>query len=174
MANCALTQDFILDCRNGIGGLKVIYLIELANVVSVTDSSGTLTAITKATGKIFRKYQLELDTSTIEEDGVGSRTNGTFFVNQTGTIILNNQSASIRNEVLLLSRNRIGLVAIDFNGNAQYYGREQGLMVTAAKAVKGTAWGDRNGYSLTLVGMEREYAPFIDATTQLTLQTPGT
>jgi hypothetical protein len=47
----------------GTGGTKEVWLIELNNVTSVTESSGTLTAITKASGAIFRKYQLVLETA---------------------------------------------------------------------------------------------------------------
>jgi len=167
---CALTQDFNLDCRDNIGGLKVIYLIELGNITNITESSGTITAITKATGKIFRKYQLELDTSTFEEDLTGNRQNGTLYVTQTGTIILNKQQASVRNELLLIGKNRLVAVAIDNNGVGKLYGRIQGLMLTTAKAATGTAWGDRNGYTLTLVGNEVDLAPFVDSSTQATLQ----
>jgi len=170
---CALTQDFNLDCRDSVGGLKVLYLIELGNITSYTESSGTLTAITKATGKIFRKYQLELDTSTFEEDLTGNRQNGTLYVTQTGTVILNKQQVSVRNELLLLGKNRLVAVGIDNNGFARLYGRTQGLMLTTGKATLGTAWGDRNGYTLTLVAQEPELAPYVDSATQATLQTPG-
>jgi len=173
MATCALSQDFNLDCRDQVGGLKTVYLIELGNISSITESSGTITAITKATGKVFRKYQLELDTSTIEEDGKGNRQNGTFYVEQKGTIVLNKQQTSVRNELLVLAKSRLVVVGIDNVGNAQLYGRVNGLMLITGKAAKGTSWGDRNGYTLSLDGTEVEYAPFLDSATQATLQTPG-
>ena len=170
---CALTQDFILDCRDSVGGLKVLYLIELGNITSVTESSGTLTNITKATGKIFRKYQLELDTSTFEEDLTGNRQNGTLYVKQTGTIILNKQQVSVRNELLLLGKNRLVAVGVDNNGLQKIYGLTQGLMLNTAKATLGTNWGDRNGYTLALESQEPTMAQFVSDTVLATLQTPG-
>lgn len=173
MAACALTQDFNLDCRDGVGGVKEIYIIETGNVTSVTESSGTLTAITKATGKKFRKYQLEVDTATFEEDLTGNRQNGTLYATQTGTVVLNKQQVSVRNEILLLGKNRLSIVVVDNNGAAKYYGRVQGMMLKTGKATVGTAWGDRNGYTLSLEGMETELAPFVDSATVATLQTAG-
>ena len=170
---CALTQDFNLDCRDSVGGLKVLYLIEKGNISNITESSGTVTAITKVTGKIFRKYELELDTSTFEEDLTGNRQNGTLYVTQTGTIILNKQQVSVRNELLLLGKNRLVAVGIDNNGYARLYGRTQGLMLTTGKGALGTAWGDRNGFTMTLVSNEIDLAPYVDSATQATLQTPG-
>lgn len=55
---CALTQDLTLDCRDSVGGLKEVYVIELGNVSTMTVTSGVVTALTKATGKKFRKYSL--------------------------------------------------------------------------------------------------------------------
>ena len=170
MAACALTQDFNLDCRDSVGGLKVVYLIEIGNIISTVESSGTITAITKVTGKIFRKYQLELDTSTFEEDLVGNRQNGTLYVTQSGTIILNKQQASVRNELLNLGKNRLVAVVIDNNSLNKVYGLTQGLMLNSAKATLGTNWGDRNGYSLALAGHEPTLAQFVTDTVIATLQ----
>lgn len=170
---CALTQDFNLDCREGVGGLKEIYIIETGNISSYTESSGTLTAITKAIGKKFRKYQLELETSTFEEVLTGNRQNGTLFAAQTGTIVLNKQQVSVRNEIMIVGKNRLTVVAVDNNGTAKLYGRVAGVMLTTGNASTGTAWGDRSGYTLTLVGNETELAPFVDSSTVATLQTAG-
>ena len=98
--SCALTQDYSFGCDVGTGGTKECWIIELENISSVTESSGTLTAITKATGKIFRKYQLVTETANFEETIVGNRQNGTIYYDQKGTIILNKQQVSVRNEIL--------------------------------------------------------------------------
>lgn len=171
MASCALQSDYTLDCRDSVGGIKTVYFIELGNIQSITESSGTVTAITKVSGKVFRKYDLEMDTSTFEEDLQGNRQNGTLFATQTGTIILNKQQVSVRNEILLLGKNRLAAIVVDNNDIAKLYGRQRGLMVTSAKASSGTAWGDRNGYTIALSGSEKESAPFVSDSVITTLQT---
>jgi hypothetical protein len=173
MANCALTSDYLFGCDVGIGGTKEAYIIELPNISSYTESSGTLTAITKASGKIFRKYQLVLETAAFDEDIVGNRQNGTLFYSQKGTIIINKQNVAVRNEILLLAKNQLAIVVKDNNLTYRLLGREFGLMLQTGSANTGTAWGDRNGYVLNFTGNELELAPFVTDAAVATLQTPG-
>lgn len=170
---CALTQGFTLDCRDGIGGLKEVYIIEKGNVSSVTESSGTITAITKLTGKRFWKYQLVRETSSSLENIVGNEQNGTLYYDQTVTIVLNKRQASVRNEIMLLAQNFLMIVGVENNGSAFLYGREQGVQLLTGNGGTGTAWGDRNGYSLPFNGKEKELAPEVLAAVIATLQTPG-
>lgn len=170
---CALTSDYSFACDTGVGGTKECYIIELENISSVTESSGTLTAITKASGKIFRKYQLVLETAAFDETITGNRQNGTLFYAQKGTIVLNKQQVAVRNEILLLAKNNLAIVTKDNNGTYRLYGREYGLKLQSGTASTGTAWGDRNGYSLEFTGNEPELAPFVQESVIATLQTPG-
>lgn len=170
--NCALTQDYSFGCDVGVGGTKELHLIELENIDTLTESSGTLTAITKLGGKIFRKYQLVLETANFEEDITGNRQNGTLFYAQKGTIILNKQQVAVRNEIMLLAKNRLVVIIKDNNLTYRLYGREFGMMLQTGTAATGTAWGDRNGYTLNFTGSELELAPFVLDSVIATLQTP--
>lgn len=169
--SCALTQDYSFGCDIGSGGLKELYLIELGNVASITESSGTVTAITKVAGKVFRKYQLVQDTASAEEGIVGNAQNGTLFYSQKITIVINKQSVAVRNEILLLAKNRLVIVAVDNNDTQRLYGWDQGVVLNEGNAGTGTAWGDRNGYTLTFSGNQRELAQFVQASVLTTLQT---
>lgn len=169
--NCALTQDYLFGCDVGTGGTQELWLIEQANVTSLTESSGTITAITKSAGKIFRKYQLVLETAAFEETIVGNRQNGTIFYDQKGTIILNKQQVSVRNEILLLAKNLLMIIIHDNNDTYRLFGRIAGLRLESGSFATGTAWGDRNGYTLNFTGKEAEAAPFVQASVIATLQT---
>jgi hypothetical protein len=171
MANCSLTSDYSFGCDVGTGGTKEVWLIELENISTMTESSGTLTAITKLAGKIFRKYQLVLETSNFQEDIVGNRQNGTIFYDQKGTIIINKQQVALRNEILLLAKNNLVMIIHDNNDTYRLYGRLYGLRVETGTAATGTAWGDRNGYTLNFTGKEPELSPFVQASVIATLQT---
>lgn len=175
---CALTQGYNLDCREGIGGIKEVYIIELANVSSMTEVSGVVTAITKVTGKRFWKYSLVRETSNTNEDIVGSQENGTLFYTQTVNIILNKRQASVRNEIMLLAKNNLIIIAVDnaVPGQTQkawLFGKTQGLILATGNAASGTAWGDRNGYTLPFTGNEPELAPEVLSTLIANLETPG-
>jgi hypothetical protein len=169
--SCALTQDYSFGCDVGSGGLKELYLIELENIVSVVESSGTLTTITKVAGKIFRKYQLVQDTATAEETITGNLQNGTLFYAQKVTMVINKQNVAIRNEILLLAKNRLVIVTVDNNDTYRVYGWDQGLRLNEGSAATGTAWGDRNGYTLTFSGNQRQLAFFTTSGVLATLQT---
>lgn len=170
---CALTQDYNFGCDVGVGGTKECWLIELENITTFTESSGTVTAITKATGKIFRKYQLVLETANFDETITGNKANGTLFYAQAGSIIINKQQVAVRNEILLLAKNRLVIIIHDNNDTYRLFGQSFGLMLQTGSAATGTAWGDRNGYTLNFTGAELELAPFVDASVIATLQTPG-
>lgn len=169
--SCALTQDYSFGCDVGTGGVKETYVIELGNIDSITESSGVVTAITKVAGKIFRKYQLVQETALFEETITGNRQNGTLFYAQRGNVVINKQQVAVRNEILLLAKNDLVFIAKDNNDTYRLYGRLYGLKLLAGSASSGTAWGDRNGYSLEFTGNEPELAPFVDAAVIATLQT---
>lgn len=169
---CVLTQGFNLDCRDSIGGLKEVYIIEEGNVSSTTEASGIVTAITKATGTRFWKYSLIRETSNIDEVITTNEANGTVYYAQTAQIILNKRQASVRNEIMLLAKNNVCIVAVDNNGKGWLLGEEQGL-VLGGNAGSGTAWADRNGYTLTFTGNEKELAPEVSTECIATLETAG-
>jgi hypothetical protein len=170
---CALTQGFNLDCRDAVGGLKEVYIIEVGNITTLTEASGTVSVITKAAGKRFWKYSLIRETSNAEETITGSEQNGTIFYAQKVDVIVNKRQVSVRNEILLLAKNHVAIVAVDNIGNAWLYGRVNGLMLNAGSSPTGTAWGDRNGYTLTFSGNETELAPQVSSSIIASLETPG-
>jgi len=170
---CALTAGFTLDCRDSMGGLKEVYLIELANVIGFAEVSGTVTGITKATGKQFYKFEQLPQTASATEEATGSDENGTFFVTQTIELFLNKMQASVRNQIKLLAQNRLVAVAVDRNGKGFLYGQTLGLSYNAGTGGSGTAYGDRNGYGVTLSGAERENAFEVNAATIQALTTQG-
>ena len=159
---CALTTGFTLDCRDAVGGLKEVYIIELGNA-TFTELSGVITAVTNASTKKWYKYSLIRETSNAEETITGNEQNGTIFYAQKVDIIINKRQVSVRNEILLLAKNHVNVVAVDNIGNAWLFGRVNGVMLNAGTAPTGTAWGDRNGYTLTFSGNEVELAPQVSS-----------
>ncbi len=160
---CALTQGYTLDCRESLGGIKAVWLIAHANVSSVTEASGIVSAITKAAGKVFYKYELVKNTGALTETITASVENGTVFYAQEMSIVLNKLQANTRNEILLLAKNTLMAVVQDANDKYWLVGRYTGLDVTGGTAATGTAQGDRSGYTLTFSGGEKELAPEVNS-----------
>lgn len=168
---CALTQGYSLGCREGVGGVKEVYIMEIGNLSSVTEASGVVTAITKASGKRFWKYSLIRETSNFDEAITGNEQNGTIYYAQTGAIVLNVRQAATRNEILLLAKNNLAIVVVENTGKAFLYGKEFGLSLLTGNAATGTAWADRNGYTLNFTGNEKELAPEVQTSVLATLET---
>ncbi len=70
---CTLIEGISLDCRQGAGGIKKLYLTEFANVSSITSSSGSVTAITMSAGKKFWTVEVELEDAQFDENATVSQ-----------------------------------------------------------------------------------------------------
>jgi hypothetical protein len=160
---CALTQGYTLDCKDSLGGIKAMWVINHANVTAVTEASGIVSAITKAAGKVFYKYELVKNTGSLTETITSSVENGTVFYAQELSIVLNKLQANTRNEILLLAQSTLMVVVQDANDKYWLLGKLQGLDVTGGTAATGTAQGDRNGYTLTFTGGEKQLAPEVNS-----------
>lgn len=160
---CALTSGYTLDCKDSLGGIKAVWFIEHANVSSVTEASGIVTTITKGAGKVFYKYELVRNTSSLTENITASVENGTVFYAQELSVILNKMQASTRNEILLLAKNVLMAVVQDSNGKYWLLGKQNGIDITGGSSATGTAQGDRNGYTLTFTGGEPALAPEVSS-----------
>jgi len=160
---CALTQGYVLDCKDSLGGITEVLFIAKADVTATTEASGVITAITKAAGKRFYKYELVKETSSFVENINASVENGSIFYQQELTVILNKLQANTRNEILLLAQNLLLAIAKDNNGKYWYLGQTRGLDITAGSGGSGTAMGDRSGYTLTFTGKEPALAPEVSS-----------
>ena len=170
---CALTSNYVIDCKDSLGGLTEVYFMELANMTSYTEASGVITALVKATGKKFYKYELVRGTSMFVENINASVENGSVFYQQELTVILNKLQVATRNEILLLAKNRLVAVAKDNNGKYWILGITKGVDITAGSGASGTAEGDRSGYTLTFTGKEAAMAQEVGNSIALALQTAG-
>jgi hypothetical protein len=151
---CTIIEGITLDCRQGAGGIKKLYLTEFANVSSITQSSGAVTAITMASGKKFWTVEVELEDAQLNEDATVSIENGTTFYAQTLTFSVYKMTAKNRNIVRLLTQNRLMVIAQDADDVYHLLGETRAMHLTASASTTGKAMGDKNGYSITLTGKE--------------------
>lgn len=152
---CALTQGFILDCKESVGGIKSVRFVEFDNVASIAYAAGVAT-LTMVASKKFWKYAQVRETSSFTETITANVQNGTIFYQQEVTVIINKLAAATRNEILLLAKNRLMAIVEDMNGSFWLLGAKNGLDITGGNSATGTASGDRNGYTLTFQAMEAD------------------
>ena len=151
---CLLTSGYTLDCADSVGGIKKIYITELANKASITAASGIITAFTLSAGKKFFTYELQKETSNLVENITRNSVNGTTFYEQVLQFTIRKMAASLRNEIKLLAQNNVMIIVLDRNGKYWLLGENNGCEMTNSTAATGTAMGDFNGYTLNFQGME--------------------
>lgn len=155
---CNLTQGFTLDCKDSVGGIKSIHVIDWASS-GFTVSGGEVTASTVASGDVYT-YELPKGVGSMTTTTNVSTENGTVF-NQTDVVArLRKLSTSKRNELKLLAQNRVFCIVKDNNDNYWLAGYEYGCDITSMTAESGTAMGDVQGYNFTLSAIETE-APYL-------------
>lgn len=163
---CTLNHGRLEACKEQIGGLKSIFFIDYDETFTLTpggDDEITAMAFTTATN--LYKYELK-GTNSFEQTLTSSRENGTTFAEQTLTFTIKGQDAQTLKEIKLLCSGRPRVI-VETNQH-QYFlaGNEHGMDVTTSLITNGTAMGDLNGFTTTLVGQEPTYALIFDAQTQ--------
>jgi hypothetical protein len=105
---------------------------------------------------------LPVGSSNFTDTIVGSRQNGTVYYTPIVNVIYNRLSKEDQAELKLLAATKT-IVFCELNqklANGHYVitamGMVNGMELNAGTVDSGTAWGDRNGYSLTLDGQEVE------------------
>lgn len=151
---CLLTQGFVLDCKDAVGGVKSIHLVSWVTS-KFTVVSGEVTATTVVSGDVYT-YELPKGTASLNTTTNVSVENGTKFTQSDVIFKLRRLSTSKRNEMKLLAQGRCYTIVKTNNDDYFLVGREYGCDVTAMVANTGTAMGDSNGYEVTLSAIEAE------------------
>lgn len=166
MACSNLTAGFTLDCNDSNGGIDKIFIAN-GPVQSITEAAGVITAITVGGVALvpadFFEFEVPRQTSSFTETINVSQENGTVFYDQALTMVFNKMEAAKRDQILLMAQ-ATDMVVVFKDNNGKYFsvGVERGAFMTAGSSVSGTAYGDRNGYELTISGMEE--APSYEVT----------
>jgi hypothetical protein len=140
--NINLTQGFALDCKDSVGGIKSINLIDFAST-GFTVASGEVTATSVSSANVYT-YELPKGVGSMTVTTNVSADNGTVF-NQTDVVgRLRKLSTAKRNELKLLSQSRVFAIVRDNNDGYYLVGNEYGCDVTAMTSETGTATSPSN------------------------------
>jgi hypothetical protein len=170
---CAITSGYTIDCRENIGGLQAVFLAEFGSVSGVAEVSGLVTGITKVTGKRFYKFEVPRATANTSSNATASEENGSVFYTHQVVFPLNKRDSTTANVVRTLAKNKLIAVTLDMDGNYRMYGEGNGLYLASTESTSGTAAGDRNGYNITLTGIEKDDFLQVSSAVGLALETAG-
>lgn len=153
---CFATGNIELGCAASVGGVKSIIVLAGSITGATYDSDGALTGVT-GSGNTYT-FEVQKQTSSLVETFNISLENGTTFFQQDLTAVFNKIDIEKRNQLKLLTRNRqIELFVTDNNDTVYYLGNDfDGGFISAGTGETGTAFGDRNGYSVTFTTFSKE------------------
>ena len=157
-SSCFTTANICKGCRDAVGGIKQVYIVA-GCVTGVTENGDQEILTVGATGGTVYTYQVEKNTSNFVENIQASLENGVVVYNQQVNLVFLKLQQSTRNQIKLLAQNTNMKVFVETNeGSIFYLGEDFGMALSSGTAESGTAFADRNGYTLLLEGFEKEPA----------------
>lgn len=149
---CDLTRGFTLECNEGVGGVKEIFIANWINFEGgVVLTSGVITALPAE--DLFR-YQPNRNTGSVTVVPTPSLENGTLYYVQTVELTLGKLAADKKTELENLSKAKVIVFVRLYDDQIMCVGRTDGAFLTAGTYQSGKAKGDLNGYQLTLTAEE--------------------
>lgn len=158
LTDCAILSGYTKDCRSSIGGIKTVYITELANKSSITSASGNISAFTLTSGKKFWTFDLEQAVGNYAEAPKPNAANGSYYVEQTLNIKIPKFSATFSYQVKNLAQNDLMIIVLTMNGNYILLGENNGCKMQDSTSGSGVAMADFSGYDLNFTAMENDMA----------------
>lgn len=153
---CAISSGYTIDCREAVGGVQTVWVLDKSQITSIVDSSGTLTTLTLPSGTTFYKIEVPRGTAFATNAITASQENGTFFYTHVVSFPINSRSATVRNLINVLAKNKCVFILLEGDGQYRMYGAKFGLFLDSAESGSGTSLADRNGSMLTFSSQETE------------------
>ena len=145
------------DCVSALGGVEEVLIANFDEVTAITETSDVVSAITMATGKTFHRYTFRPQTAEATSTLNRSGENGTAFVTTELALQFHKQDTAKRIEVEALIHGDLRVIYKDNNGKWWLMGKERPVEATAGPGNTGRAFGDFNGYGVTLQSNESGY-----------------
>jgi len=170
---CAIVSTYALDCKDAVGGIKNIYVTELANITAVAENaSGFVTAITKSGGSKYYKYALlPRAKNDFTQNIMADPALGTVAYEQTINTNFTKLGYVSQLKFQTIIANRCSVIVETKSGQYFLFGKENGVEVSAGSGNSGAAMNEFNGYVLTFTGMEKALANEVDSSIIAALQT---
>lgn len=172
--SCDLTSGFIYSgCLVKSGGISKLYFIEKQNILSYTVVAGVITAMANKTGKMFREYDIQLEISGTTDDSETPKETGLETFHPIVEFTIWSLLTSLRQEIRLMSQNRLVVTALHNDGVLRTYGLTKGLLKTKNTSNFGIKDEDGQKQILHFEGTEPEPAHELTGSLLTALLAPG-
>lgn len=157
-----LSLGRLKPCKDTVGGIKNIYFVNYGDFTGIVYNA-TDTDVIDDLAASFNAYKYEVHfSSSFTQNIQSSMENGTTAFEQVLEVTLPKLTKEDHKELKLVSFGHPHVIVEDQNGNYFVAGLLNGMAVTGGTIVTGLNMGDLSGYTLTLTGMEKVPANFLD------------
>jgi hypothetical protein len=158
--SCNLSRGFLLDCNEGVGGIKDIYIGKWSDFATgIVESGGLITDL--PTAQLF-PYQANRNTGGVTITPNANLENGTLYYTHTVEMTLGKLDPDKKAELENLAKTRVAVFVRLFDDQIMMIGRNDGCFLTAGTFGSGKARADLNGYQITLTAEEPNQPDFLD------------
>lgn len=174
---CEVLEGYTKLCDE-TGGVDTWYWFSLkdsagaSNIATYTVADGNVTALTLAVGKQAYALNVEMETSTFTDTGIGGRTEGSYAREQEATVVMHGNTADMIKTLEAAGKGRMVLIPLLNDGTYELLFAEKGAKMSDVRT-PGTAYEDMNGNTLTFTGKEKSKAPKISSAIVATLLVPA-
>lgn len=160
MTGCEITKGRDIPCKEGAAGLLAVYFLNKG--FKVVYDGNLISDITNSEGQAVDVFKYELDNvgNTFDETVEATPDNGTFYNNQTLTLALQTLQDDDLPEIQNLAKGRPAAIVQYRNGKTRLAGISRG-MDTSGGNNSGGDLGDFQGFNLTMVAKETNFAPVL-------------
>jgi hypothetical protein len=159
-----LSLGRLKPCKDTVGGIKNIYFVDYGDFTGIAYNV-TDTDVIDDLAASFTAYKYEVHfSSSFTQNIQSSMENGTTAFEQVLEVTLPKLTKEDHKELKLISFGHPHVIVEDQNGNFFVSGLLNGMSVTGGTIVTGLNMGDLSGYTLSLSGMEKVPANFLDTT----------
>lgn len=168
---CLLERGFLLECNEGVGGVKNIYIANwefFQSGVTIDGATGLVDGLPGAAGSVdVYQYQPNRNTGAVTVVPTANLENGTLYYEQTVELTLGKLSNTKKKELENMSKAKLIVFVQLYDDQIVVAGRTDGAFLTAGSYQSGKAKGDLNGYQITLNAQEPNQPDFLEAFTAL-------
>lgn len=149
MAYCTVSLSGLsMDCNTNVGGIRAAYITSYADGI-FTESSGTITAIDSSV--TWYQYSFKKDTGNFTSTLNVDAANGVNYVSSEINLVFARMETAKRIEMKALSLGELAVIIKDSNNKYWAFGVEESVVASAGTGETGTARGDANQYTITLL-----------------------
>lgn len=163
MAYCisASLKGIPTDCQSNMGGIAKVYITNYQDdIFTINEESGDTQGVVTAikSGVTFYEYNFRAESSNFTSTLNKTADGGNYVSTE---IVLNfaRMETSKRLEMNALALNDMAVIVKDNNGKLWAFGINRQVTSSAGSGESGTAFGDANRYSITLLANDGRFAP---------------